>query len=439
MATTGGRFTLAVEADRPANVPLPGTVRLWPLDVSLDGRSVPVFRKDGTPRLRLPAGRHTVSGRFTWSRLPESLTVPATIGLVELTLDGRPVTRPRREKDGLLWLRARGDEAAGEGESLRLQAFRHVADGIPLFVESRLQLEVSGRAREVTFAQALLPDSAVVAVSGDLPARVEDGALRVQVRGGRYAVRVLARIEGRPETLQRPAPPPAPSASAGDAAWPDREVWVFAANEGLRQVELSGPPAIDPSRTELPSEWATLPAFLLEPGAALSLRTARRGQPDAAPDAVTLSREVWLDPDGRGASVRDTFNGRLHGTSRLDLLAPGALGRVAVDGQDQLVTAHPEKETAGVELRRAALQLQADSRVALGGSLPAVGWSTGCRAASDPTAPASGLEPSSDPGASTPFRAPGRRAGLFSGSSSFSWWPSAPTGSSGRVRPPSRS
>ena len=377
LGDSGGTFALGVEADRAASVRLPGSAERWPLDVRLDGQAAPVYERNGEPLLRLGAGRHLVSGRFTWSRLPESLPVPATVGLVELTLDGRPVPRPRRESGGLLWLRARDDDAGGEGESLRLQVFRRVEDGIPVFVETRLQLEVSGRAREVTFPQALLPGATVVAVAGDLPARVEDSALRVQVRGGRYAVQVRARIDGRPESLARPAAPSTEGAGPGDASWPEREVWVFAADESLRQVELSGPPAIDPSRTELPSEWATLPAFLLEPGAVLSLETVRRGQPDAAPDAATLFREIWLDPDGDGASVRDTFGGRLNGTTRLDLLDPGALGRVAVDGQDQLVTADPETGRSGVELRRADLQLQADSRLALGGSLPAVGWSTG--------------------------------------------------------------
>jgi hypothetical protein len=50
--------------------------------------------------------------------MPESMNVPAEIGLVDLTLDGHAVTRPRREQGGLLWLQARAETGA-EGESLR--------------------------------------------------------------------------------------------------------------------------------------------------------------------------------------------------------------------------------------------------------------------------------------------------------------------------------
>lgn len=369
----GGTFALTLRADRALEVPLPGSDDHWPEDVRLDGRPAPVYRRDRTPRLRVEPGTHRVAGTFSWSTLPESLAVPAAIGLVDLGLDARPVPKPRREAGGLLWLRARAAKAAAEGDSLRLQVFRKVTDGVPLFVETRVQLEVAGRPREVAFPAALLPGSEVASVRGDLPARVEDGTLRVQVRGGRFAVTVLARIRGNPTRLERPAARP----PKGLAVWPAREVWVFAADERLRQVDLSGPPAVDPSRTELPPGWRTLPAFLVDPGAHLDLATVRRGQPEPAPDALTLAREVWIDPDGRGATVKDRFGGVLHSTTRLNLLPPGTLGRVAVDGRDQLVTADPAGGAAGVELRRPALHLEADSRLPLSGPLAAVGWQTG--------------------------------------------------------------
>ena len=277
--------------------------------------------------------------------------------------------RPRRDQAGPPWLRASA-ETHGEGESLRLQVFRRIRDGIPLFVETRLELEVAGRAREVTLEGALLPETTPVAVSGDLPARVENAALRVQARGGRYALTVDSRIEGRPKAIALPKDPP-------KDPWPPREVWVFAADEAQRQVELSGPTPIDPSRTELPEDWRALPAFLVEPGASLALGEVRRGEAEPPPDQLTLARQLWLDPDGRAASVRDLFGGELRATTRLDLLPPGTLGRIAIDGQDQLITAHPETKAAGIELRHSSLQLEADSRLALTGALPAVGWTTG--------------------------------------------------------------
>ena len=195
---------------------------------------------------------------------------------------------PRREQDGLLLLRQ--GAAAGGGENLQLKVFRQVSDGIPVWVETRIRFEVSGRAREVSLQGALLEGSSPVAVSGDLPARLDaDGRLRVQVRAGAYTARVLARLQAQPDALSRPktAPP-----------WPVQEVWAFAAQERLRQVELLGPPLVDPSRTDLPEEWRRFPAFLVEGDAKLAIRETRRGEPEAAPDRIDLRRQMWLEEGG---------------------------------------------------------------------------------------------------------------------------------------------
>src|SRR6185295_11316592 len=193
-----------------------------------------------------------------------------------------------------------------------------------------------------------------------------DGTLRVQVRAGTFTVRVEAVVAGRPEAFA------APKAAA---PWPSQEVWVFAASERLRQVEITGATAIDASRTDLPEEWRQLPAYQLEEGAALKLRETRRGEPEAVPDQVGLRRRLWLDEDGRGFTVRDTFGGRLGRTSRLNALAPAELGRVAIAGDGQLITRDPGAEgAAGVEVRQSALTLEADSRLPRAGALMAVGW-----------------------------------------------------------------
>jgi hypothetical protein len=365
LGAASGRFTMEVRSDREASLRLPGDARRWPQEVKLDGQPAPVFEADGGPSLRLAPGDHRVEGRFLWPALPESLAVPPTLALVDLAIDGRVVALPQREENGLLWLR-RAEQPTGGGEALRVQVFRKLTDGIPQWLETRLALEVAGKAREVEFPGALLPGSAPVAIQGDLPARLDArGKLRVQVRAGSFAVTLLSRLETRVEAL---AP------AAAEEPWPEREVWVFAADEHLREVQPGGAPAVDPSRTDLPQEWRTLPAFLVDASQKLTLAEVRRGQPEAGPDKLALQRELWLDVDGGGYTVRDSLSGTLGRTTRLDLDKPGSLGRVSVGGTDQLVTANPAGGAPGVELRGAALSLQADSRLPRG-ELPAVGWS----------------------------------------------------------------
>ncbi len=361
----GGRFRQGWLLYAEGAVRLPGDERLWPQDVKVDGRPAVVIVTGGLPTIRLGAGRHTVEGRFVWSGLPESLQVPPGTGLLALAVAGRPVAFPNRDDQGRLWL-APGAGGGQADDRLEVRVHRRVADEIPLVLTTRIDLEVSGRSREVLLGRAL-PDRFVpMALDSRLPARVEpDGRLRVQVRPGSHAIVLEARHEG-PAAALSPGPTGKP--------WAPSEVWVFDARPALRLVTVEGVPAVDPTQTTLPDEWKSLPAYRLSGGDTMRLVETRRGDADPAPDRLTLARTLWLDFDGGGFSVRDEIQGQMRRSWRLEASPPMAIGRVSVNGRDQLITRLDGSDHAGVEIRQGTVAITADGRVARAGALPALGW-----------------------------------------------------------------
>ncbi len=369
----GGRFQQTWEVYAETSVPLPGGRDRWPLAVLVAGRPATVLEEGGQPRVRLPPGRHSVSGSFGWKRLPESLPVPAETGLVALRLGGQPVAFPRRQ-DGELFLEAttRPEAAA---DRLDLTVHRKVTDGVPLILATRLQLAVAGKMREVLLGQALPPGFVPHALHSPLPARLESGGrLRLQLRPGSFTVTLEARQESPARALTRPAP---------EGTWTEGdEVWVWQAQPALRVVTVAGAPAVDPRQTTLPREWRSLPAYLMKPGATLALQERRRGDADPAPDQLTLDRQLWLDFDGGGYTARDAIRGRLGRGWRLEMGPESQLGRVAVAGTDQFITRLADGGKSGVEIRQRQVNLEAESR--LEGArqrLPAVGWAHDFQAA----------------------------------------------------------
>ena len=360
---SGGDFTLAVRADAPVDLPLPGDATNWPRDLKNGSSAALLGRAGGRPAVRLEAGTHRITGSFRWTRLPESLAVPPAIGLVDVTVRGAPVRNPRRDRDGALWLQGGAAEQAEE-DRLSLEVHRRIDDGVPVQVTTRLRLRVSGRSREVSLGAPLLPGTAAVSLASSLPARLDgDGTLQVQLRPGDWEITVGARSLGPVTSL---APP------AADAPWPDEEVWVLQAAPSIRSVRIDGPPGVDPARTSLPDEWRSLPAWRVARGEEVTFVELRRGEAQPPPDRLTVDRQMWLSLDGAELSVRDRVNGDLFAGGRLELLAPGVLGRASVGGQDQLVT--DAGGPGGVEVRSAQLSLDAASTIPVGGDLPAVGW-----------------------------------------------------------------
>ncbi len=365
-----GRFTQEWWVHHEADVPLPGDERRWPQEVRVDGRPAPLTALRGRPSLRLGRGLHRVSGRFYWDAPPELLQVPPETGLVALTLGGSRIDFPNRDAEGRLWLQKR-EEPAGGGERLELEVNRRIADEVPLELETRIELQVAGRSREVLLGRALPEGFVPLALSSPLPARLDpDGRLRVQVRPGRWSLSLTARHEGPLESVALAEP---------GGAWDESEVWVFDARPQLRLVAVEDGVGVDPAQTRLPEEWRQLPAYLMEPGRALRLVEKRRGDADPAPDQLSLSRVLWLDFDGGGYTAHDQIQGVVRRSTRLEMAPPTELGRVALGGRDQLITRLEESGQSGVEVSKGSIELSADSRIPEDGgwlarTLPAVAW-----------------------------------------------------------------
>ena len=168
--------------------------------------------------------------------------LPDNIGLIKLSINNAPIATPTL-KDGLLWIKdsERGSGLAGNAtDKLDIQVFRRVIDDVPLQVLTTIDLEVAGKAREITLTQAMLQGFTPMQLNSPLPARIEaNGQVLLQVRPGHWQLRLLARQATPTDNL--------PLQALSD--WPTDEVWVLEAKPALRVVEVVDLQAIDPSQT----------------------------------------------------------------------------------------------------------------------------------------------------------------------------------------------
>lgn len=362
----GGNFAQRVQVFRPVWVPLPGDAENWPQDVKVDGKPAAVTDgENNLPGIALQIGSHALEGSFKWDAMPESLQIPQQTGLVTLRLDGHDISLPKLDQGGHLWLQSQAKGGENGAERLELHVARQVDDDIPLRLTTRLEISVSGKNREVVFPAVLLPGFTPVSLDSQLPTRLEaDGKLRVQLRPGHWELTIAAR-QMAPQT----------SVVLPQAAQPlaDEEIWVFQAHNELRVITPSGGAPVDAKLVSMPDEWKSLPAFRLKPGDALSLNQSKRGDPEAAPDNLNLQRDIWLDFDGAGYTVRDHIKGAIHRSWRFEMSAPAALGRASVDGQDQFITHNGQ--SSGMEVRNGNADIVADSRLESNArELSATGW-----------------------------------------------------------------
>ncbi|MBU0973607.1 MAG: hypothetical protein KKC20_23410, partial [Proteobacteria bacterium] len=368
LTDTGGNFTQSWLVNSESWISLPGNDTQWPQDVRVDKELGIVIQKNHRPQVLLQPGTHEVTGRFTWPALPENLDISPESGLVSLVVNGQRVLFPNMDAAGRLWLKATQTREVLENR-LKIESFRLITDSIPCEVLLYFTLDVSGSAREIMLGPLYAPEKFMpLSLDSPLPARLEqDGRMRMQVRPGQYHIRLNLRHTGVVNELVFDPP--------GAGAWPGEEIWSFNANPHLRLVEIEGVPPVDPLGTAMPRDWQAYPAYKLVAGESMQLNQIKRGDPHPAPDLLALDRNIWLRFDGSGYTLQDAITGNKNSNWRLEIDPVLALGRVSVDGTEQLITRQKGTDRAGVELRNGVLNLVAHSiyqgRISV---LPAIGW-----------------------------------------------------------------
>ena len=362
VSSGGGEFRQSWRIYADSWVALPGDSEHWPEDVRVDGAPAAAVERNGVPQLRLGAGDHTISGNFTWVRRPESLQLAALTALVDLTIDGKSIA-PVELRAGRLWLGA--VRTVTVPRALQVQVYRLLQDDIPLRLTTRLQLKVSGDAREEVLARVLPEGFVPMASTGELPLRFEpDGRLRVQVRSGEHELTIVARAASAADAIAVPQ---------GEGVWADEEVWSYGSNDRLRITALEGAPAIDPIQAGVPDDWRSMSAFRLQRGATVTIAERSRGLSSADAHRLTLDRQLWLTFDHEDFIAADHIIGTMQQGWRLDMLAPYRLLNARRTDEMLLITDGAEGRT-GVEVRNAEVNLTTLARVPRASARAATGW-----------------------------------------------------------------
>lgn len=363
----GATFRQTVTVYSPSWVPLPWSALLWPAAVTSAGKPLPVMAQDGRPVVRLLPGTQEIAGRIEWKSMPQHISLPKETGVVSLDVGGQPVEAPLWDTAGRLWLNrgASPEEAAGP-DSLAVNLYAALDDGIPLWLRTRVELVVSGKSREVDLGNVLPEGWKVSSVASPVPVAVDAGGrAKAQVRPGKWVVELSTfRLDDARELRFAPgSEPAAASVLLGFRAKPD-----------FRIVELAGVSPVDVTMTTFPEDWRNLPVYQWPTDAALRIEERLRGMGAQAPEGLRITRQLWLDENGRGLTFRDDIRGTMQRIWRLDA-APGQdLGSVRSNGVGQLITRDPSSGAPGVEIRSRNVALEATGRMAAEPSLSATGW-----------------------------------------------------------------
>lgn len=364
----GASLTYQIQMDKDGLAPLLGddTVSIDTLYVQEEDGELqlkPVIWSKGAAWVHLPRGRAKVSVKLTWSIRPDVLKVPAELSLIEIVENGKRRTWVDRDQQGAVWLKSRErfakEREVESSDRATVRIFRVWRDDIPLSLETIIQLNVSGKARDLVLKNVLPEGAKVTQLATSLSSEWVGEGLRVYLNPGQVEINIHAVLDQSPNAII------VPHVQGGEVA--PEEVWVWHRKESLRTVKLSGLEEIDPDLTPLPSQLSRgTYTWIAPPNATLSINELKRGMSHLREDELNLERTLWMDLDGEGYVFRDSFWGQLKTGTRLNFRTAGVIGRASQvqDGEEQplLITTDPVNGNEGVEIRADQLRLTVDGR-----------------------------------------------------------------------------
>ena len=337
------------------------------------------------PYVALERGLYLIRGDLTWTQLPDFINIPMVFAHVSTQSTPRNTHSMKVDHQGLLWLKNKGQKEKKEADKtieqdqLYIEVYREIFDEVPLRIKTHVQLNISGKAREVILQGLQIKDSEIVQVDSTLSHQSQTGGIQLYIKPGKSKLVIESLIHRPVQQIKVP--------QLKGADHHRQEIWMWHNRRSIRQVQLTGLEEIDPEQSNVPSHLATGDyTFLANAQQTLVIKEIQRGLKQVPMNKLKLSRNLWLDLDGRGFVSLDRLSGDMSGRSRFNYAQTGVLGRVELLANQHnskntplLITTDPQSKKDGVEIRGYSQVLHAEARVEQPYHKPlaAVGWDHG--------------------------------------------------------------
>jgi len=345
-----------------SKIPLPGSQSFWPQQVTVNQQKAVVLQNTALPYIQLSKGTYKINGVINWQKRPESLRVPAQIGLIDLTVNGKKQDFVQREKNSV-WLGDLEKVEQKEKDFLKIWVNRLVSDFHPMQMTMAIELDVGGNAREQKLTKINLSKYQLMKIESELNSWIDSqGDLWVQLKPGSYELRLMFKIHGFPDQI---------SFDEVGENWPQQEIWVYQNNERLRSTLIEDASPIDADQAFV-GEWQNLPHYVLNRNDKLKIKQRHRGISHGS-DSLSLEREMWLSFDNQTYYFFDTISGQKTKDWRVNTLESYRLSQLSNHGEQRLIT-YDDKQRTGAEIRTPQVNILASGEVDANNMKHASGW-----------------------------------------------------------------
>ncbi len=294
-----GRFLLTGVNDADMWVDLPGSSGLWPVNVQLNGKHVPVMNEGDTPRINVPLGEFRIEGTIVWNNIPKELPLPKSVGILQVQ-QGDTDIAVQLDGQGQLLL----NQQDSNSESIPIiTTSRLWEDGPTPTLTTHISIQNSGLGQITQLGSIQLQDGILVDLHSSINSWIDSsGNLVAYIPSGTHTLSYTHALPANIEEIPTPTTP---------TNWPITEEWTIHTDHHIRQLSFEGLQPIDQSISAVPSSWKQHPTYTKDSTSTVSFQTVLRGNPNPPPNTLSLSRTLWPKLTGEGFWIQDEISGTM--------------------------------------------------------------------------------------------------------------------------------
>lgn len=332
-------FSMNVSTKEKGFVRVPGSVEVFPQQISVNGTAKNIISKAGIPYVHLGKGDYVIKGTAKAKENIRYLFIPQNATLINLKKDGKVINYVNLDDEGVL--KFEGIEVAkNETDDLSVFAYRKITDGIPVMMTLNLNLNVTGKERVENLGKIIPQNFALYEIQSDVSAYVQkNGDLIVEVKPGNLNINVMMRQEK--DSLN----------FVLDNSPVNQEIWVLESDKSLRVIQAPKDLySVQTQQIPMPQSWKSLPAYEVNKNETVDLKAIYYDNKNQ--DKLSLNRSLKLAFDGSFYSIEDKISADFKEDGRLSLAKPFMLYSSKINGNPQAITFTSENKNSGIEVRK---------------------------------------------------------------------------------------
>lgn len=340
---------------------VPGSAEVFPTNVFVNGKETNIISRSGRPYIHLTAGTYDIEGKAKSKEEIRYLFIPNNATVVDVKNNGKKILNPTIDYQGILRLETQS-ATRGESDDISVFVYRKITDNIPVMMNVRLSLNVTGKERVENLGKIIPNNFSLLSIDSNISVYVQkNGDLIAEVKPGYANIDIALRQNN--ESLD----------FVLDNSPATQEIWVFESDKSRRVIQA--PLSLRSVQTQnipMPEQWKRLPAYEVNKDESFTLKAIEYENKNL--DTLSLNRDIKLAFDGSFYSIQDNISADFKENGRLSIKSPFKFYSASIDGQPQSITYTSQNKDAGIEVRKGLVNIVNILRVDNKNSIPAAGY-----------------------------------------------------------------